>query len=437
MSSSVPAHSSSGSHQYRRTRSTPPKITLHHNGGAREFHLNPTIAGCLLGFCVILVVALLTSTGYLFLRDDLANATLIRQAKLQHLYEDRISKLRAKVDLATSRQMLDQQAVERRVRRLLLRQEEIGAKQHKVSQIFNRNGPIAAPSEITSLERQSNDARKQNTSTATPQTVETINGGSPIPGLRLGALVGSSNPFATHQPSRERIDQAYVNVDILDSVERSLLQTEQLQIAEIRKIKKAADRKVEKLASILSKQGIKLPNQDAIGGPLIELKGGVDLSQSISALDASLTMLDKMRSAANSFPHGSPSPGTRISSRYGNRKDPFTGRSAVHSGLDFSARRGTPVHATATGTITKAGRKGGYGKLIEIDHGDGITTRYAHLSKIRVKIGQRVAKGKVIGNVGSTGRSTGPHLHYEVRRGGRAMNPLTFVRLEKSLRPYL
>ena len=106
-------------------------------------------------------------------------------------------------------------------------------------------------------------------------------------------------------------------------------------------------------------------------------------------------------------------------SGYGRRKDPFTGRPAFHSGYDFAARTGTPVLAAADGIVTHRGRLGNYGKTIEIYHGDGISTLYGHLSDYRVEAGDFIARDEVVGLVGSTGRSTGPHLHYEVRKQGR------------------
>ena len=108
-----------------------------------------------------------------------------------------------------------------------------------------------------------------------------------------------------------------------------------------------------------------------------------------------------------------------LTSGYGSRKDPFTGRRAFHSGYDFAAPKGTPVLAGADGIITHRGRLGYYGKTIEVYHGVGISTLYGHLSDYRVEIGDFVARNQVIGLIGSTGRSTGPHLHYEVRQDGR------------------
>jgi murein DD-endopeptidase MepM/ murein hydrolase activator NlpD len=116
-----------------------------------------------------------------------------------------------------------------------------------------------------------------------------------------------------------------------------------------------------------------------------------------------------------------------ITDGFGRRKDPFTGRQAFHPGLDLSARRGTPVVATADGIVVFAGRNGGLGKVIRISHGFGYTTVYGHLDKILVEPGDEVRRGEQVGLLGNTGRSTGPHLHYEVHEDGRAVNPLYHI----------
>ncbi|MGQ0732993.1 MAG: M23 family metallopeptidase, partial [Acidobacteriota bacterium] len=116
-----------------------------------------------------------------------------------------------------------------------------------------------------------------------------------------------------------------------------------------------------------------------------------------------------------------------LSSRVGNRQDPIDGGKDFHQGLDISADRGSPVYATADGTVKQAAREGGYGNLVIVDHGYGLETRYGHLAKYLVKAGDVVARGDVIGQVGSTGRSTGAHLHYEVRVNGRLLNPLLLL----------
>jgi murein DD-endopeptidase MepM/ murein hydrolase activator NlpD len=117
-----------------------------------------------------------------------------------------------------------------------------------------------------------------------------------------------------------------------------------------------------------------------------------------------------------------------FTSGFGVRSDPFLGRAAMHTGLDFRAQMGDPVRVTANGKVVSAGWSGGYGRMVEVDHGNGLATRYGHLSEINVKLGQQVRIGEVIGEVGSTGRSTGPHLHYETRIEGEAVDPQKFLR---------
>jgi murein DD-endopeptidase MepM/ murein hydrolase activator NlpD len=126
-------------------------------------------------------------------------------------------------------------------------------------------------------------------------------------------------------------------------------------------------------------------------------------------------------------PDGSPVPGAWVSSTFGGRSDPFTGKYAFHSGIDFAAPAGAQAHAVAPGVVTWAGDRSGYGQLVEINHGNGYITRYAHNSSVLVRVGDKVGKGQAISRVGSTGRSTGPHLHFEVLKNGRAIDPQKFV----------
>lgn len=130
-----------------------------------------------------------------------------------------------------------------------------------------------------------------------------------------------------------------------------------------------------------------------------------------------------------SFPLGSPVPEARITSQFGKRRSPFSGRWRKHHGIDFAAHWRSQVSATADGVVVSAGRKGAYGRQIKINHGNGVETVYGHLSKIKVRVGDRVCRGETIGLLGSTGRSTGPHLHYEVRIDGQPVNPKKFVQL--------
>jgi murein DD-endopeptidase MepM/ murein hydrolase activator NlpD len=145
-----------------------------------------------------------------------------------------------------------------------------------------------------------------------------------------------------------------------------------------------------------------------------------------SRLDIMRTGVQRRQALAAATPSIWPVPGW-LSSPYGNRRDPFTGGADFHPGLDISADYGQPVKATADGTIVVAERSGSYGNLVEIDHGYGIVTRYGHLSRFGAVAGQQVHRGDVIGYVGSTGRSTSAHLHYEILLNGKLTNPLKLL----------
>jgi len=180
--------------------------------------------------------------------------------------------------------------------------------------------------------------------------------------------------------------------------------------------------------------------QQAYGGPRLATSDvaleGLDLS--IDRLDARLADLDVQLAAVDYLmeqkreekaarPHAWPSEHGWLSSNYGVRADPFTGESARHNGVDIANRFGAPVLAASRGIVTFAGEMNDFGYMVEVDHGYGYVTRYGHLSSIAVHIGDEVTDGEVVGRVGSSGRSTGPHLHYEVHRFGQHMNPGKFL----------
>jgi murein DD-endopeptidase MepM/ murein hydrolase activator NlpD len=175
----------------------------------------------------------------------------------------------------------------------------------------------------------------------------------------------------------------------------------------------------------------------AIASPVKAGLGGLylpfGLSNAPAASDTDRLMetareADQLRQGLDRVPVGKPLPEVRAVSGFGNRTDPFVGGLAFHSGVDLEAVPGAPAFATASGTVASAEWTGGYGLMVEIAHDHGYSTRYAHLSRIAVKQGQTVGVGDVVGYVGSTGRSTGPHLHYETRRNDNALNPTRFLK---------
>lgn len=175
----------------------------------------------------------------------------------------------------------------------------------------------------------------------------------------------------------------------------------------------------------------------AVGGPFVAAtpKNGDGLfERDLAAAENAVATLDGLRRALPTTPLRKPLAGDlQMTSTFGYRTDPFLGRPALHSGVDLRDEYGTLVRATAAGVVTVAGPQGGYGNMVEIDHGGGLSTRYAHLSAISVSPGQQLSPGGLVGRLGSTGRSTGPHLHYEVRVDGEAVDPTRFLKAASAL----
>jgi len=171
------------------------------------------------------------------------------------------------------------------------------------------------------------------------------------------------------------------------------------------------------------------------GGPMTPLSfttRGEDPSADTLRANRLLNQMDRLnlyRIAAEKAPFASPVKSAfRFTSEFGYRRDPKTGGRRMHKGVDFAAGLGTPLYATADGVVTHSGWQSGYGRLVKIQHEFGIETRYAHLSRLGVKVGQRVSRGQRIGDMGASGRVTGVHLHYEVRVGGKAVNPMIYIK---------
>lgn len=204
----------------------------------------------------------------------------------------------------------------------------------------------------------------------------------------------------------------------------------------------ALGRRLTEMAK-LDKGEFNFDTPPALGGPedLVEgaLVGSSDitsmldgLAQQIKDRERQLSVLESLISTRNLntqiIPRGRPVNQGWISSYFGRRSDPFTGRTAFHRGLDFAAPAGSEVQSVASGIVTYAKERFGYGRTVEINHGNGYVTRYAHNQKLLVSLGDTVQKGQPISLIGSTGRSTAPHLHFEVLRNGRQVDPMSFVK---------
>ena len=226
--------------------------------------------------------------------------------------------------------------------------------------------------------------------------------------------------------------------NVLVRLQTSLDKVESRQMATLNAVEDSMELRVRRMRGVFSDLGLDMAQLEAatpragMGGPFVPLKLPADagaFERQLYRINITRAQVDRLNRTLALVPYRKPVVGeVEFTSGFGVRSDPFLGRPAMHTGLDFRAATGDPVRATANGKVVSSGSAGGYGRMVEIDHGNGLTTRYGHLSEINVRVGDVIKIGQVIGEVGSTGRSTGPHLHYETRIDGEAVDPQKFLR---------
>lgn len=243
-----------------------------------------------------------------------------------------------------------------------------------------------------------------------------------------------SLPEGTVSDSAVEADKTVRKISAVLPEAAGLARLEARQLAFIEQLTRFADARSAQAESAMRRLGlnpnsIAARNRSAMGGPLIPLFTGPGntLDPRFARFGASLARMSAMEQALVRIPNTLPASLDYISSGFGYRVDPFTGGGAFHAGLDFRGPVGAPVLAAAAGVVSFTGAKQGYGNCVEISHGNGLMTRYAHMSRFGARVGQAVGPGSVIGAIGSTGRSTGPHLHFEVRIADRPVDPRPFL----------
>lgn len=398
-------------------RREPHTVIIARGDEIRHFTVRPWMAAVLGSAVAAASIGYVLATSYLVFRDDLISASVSRQARMQQDYEDRISALRAQVDRITSRQLLDQKIVENKVSQLIERQGRLRELNDRLSSGAPPGGgplPDAAPAPSGRPDLRAS--------------------WEPVP-ARAALLGTEALSFLRSEtaPTRSAADRADL---MFVALNESLRGVESDQLARIEALTDETYRTNGDIGEALRSAGLDLDAKDgdgAVGGPFVPAGSAMPFDAKLRELDAALDRLDGLKTEVRRLPLANPAPDRPVSSTFGVRKDPLLGTPAMHAGIDFRAPAGMAAAATAPGTVVKAGWNGGYGRMVEIDHGNGFSTRYAHLSGIDVAEGDRVEAGQTIGEVGSTGRSTGPHLHYEVRDNGTAVDPLRFLKAGKKI----
>ena len=390
--------------------------TFAHAG--RQIRLGPVAFWIAVGTVVILAGWSATTATYFAFSDDVLKGLIARQAEQQYAYEDRIAELRAQIDRTTSRQLLDQEQFEQKLNDLLRRQAALESRATALSGISDP----ATTGSLRSSSTGGNDPKPVSDSLLTPHLLD------------RGTSLEPDRAPTNKKPGKE--------ADIgtkLGRIEASLDRVDRREGAMLAQLQARYEGKARKMRAVLAQLGLKLDaNPPAgIGGPFVPValpSESQSFERALTRVNIARAYADKLSATLVSVPVREPVTGEiDFSSPYGVRVDPFLHVPAMHTGIDFRGTFGEPIHATAAGTVTSAGWSGGYGQMVEVDHGNGLATRYGHLSEIDVKVGQSIRIGQVVGRLGSTGRSTGPHLHYETRVDGEAVDPQRFLKAGATL----
>jgi murein DD-endopeptidase MepM/ murein hydrolase activator NlpD len=414
-------------HQAHRRAMRAADYTLGHAG--RQVRLGPVAFWIVVGTLVVMAGWSVATGTYFAFHDDVLKRLIARQTEMQFAYEDRIAELRAQVDRVTSRQLLDQEQFEQKL-------DQIARKQTLLEQRASTLHSLADPA-ITGSIKPAGRTGATETSRPKPSPINDITAPRTLPDREARTESRFLSALASHLPGR----RAQGGVEgTLSRMQTALERVEQQQMAALSTMEEKLDSRVRRMRGVLVDLGLEkgksladsksMTLASAVGGPFVPVQPEVaNFDRQIYKINLARTNIDRLTRTLASIPVRQPVFGEiDLSSPFGMRMDPFLKGPAIHTGIDMRGDTGDPVRATANGTVTIAGVNGGYGKMIEIDHGNDIATRYGHLSEIDVKVGQIVKLGQIIGKIGSTGRSTGPHLHYETRIDGEAVNPEKYLR---------
>jgi murein DD-endopeptidase MepM/ murein hydrolase activator NlpD len=396
----------------------------------KQVRFGPVVFWIVVGTIVVLGMWSAATATYFAFRDDVLTRLIARQAEMQYAYEDRIAELRTKVDRTTSRQLLDQEQFDQKLDQIMRRQTALESRATALGAIPDAaaTGSIRSPARGAAADTPSSGTPKPSPISDTVIFVAPPDREARLESRAPTAIKVQPNQFAKVQG----VDNVLVRLQTsLDSVERR-------QMAALSAVEDSMESRVRRMRGVFTDLGLDVAQleaatpRSAIGGPFVPVKLTADagaFERQLYRINVTRTQMQRLNATLTLVPYRKPVIGeVEFTSGFGVRSDPFLGRPAMHTGLDFRAATGDPVRATANGKVASSGWMGGYGRMVEIDHGNGLSTRYGHLSEIHVRVGDVIKIGQVIGAVGSTGRSTGPHLHYETRIDGDAVDPQKFLR---------
>ena len=411
-------------------------LTVSRGTGMRTVAIRAPLIQAALVLLPLLALVGVGSALYLAFHDDLVAELMRRQSAQQYAYEDRIESLRQEMDRREDRARAERAEVDGRIHDLLAREARLEGRATTVAALgAGRGTPAMLPATPPALP---------------PDLPVEITGRIPAPPAAALGYAASPKPRPLPEPAiagpggaGRPEDHALLLDDVaiplatrLASADRSLDRVERAQSAALTRIGQAAGQRADRIRTLIEDAGLSperylaRPPATALGGPFVPLPARPDgaFDRAVAELRAKITATAQLESALGRLPLAAPLLGRmEVTSPFGARTDPFLGRPALHTGVDLREGFGTDIRATGAGRVVFAGTAGGYGTMVEVDHGNGITTRYAHMGGVAVAEGQAVTRGSVLGVVGATGRATGPHLHYEVRVDGEPVDPTRFL----------
>ena len=383
----------------------------------------------------ILIISLLAlwssaTTFFLLFHDDALRYLALKQTEMVSSYDAQLTALESEIERLRSLKLIDQERVDRAILDLTRRQASVEQRQKSLANLPAPKGGNRP------------DTFDDVTGSIPPIDKNTTPKPSPISDT---ILFGPPLDRSSELHSRPVYSTAVqlVDIDNSDPTERRILKLARnldriatRQTETLNRFEERYDDREGRIRTAFSDLGLGVPTPSltrqalAIGGPLLPFGKSADpFERQITRVSNTLEMIANLDEALKTVPVLRPVPlGAEVTSGFGVRLDPFVRSYAIHSGVDFRGEPGDPARATASGRVTTASYQGGYGVMVELDHGNGLTTRYGHLSAISVTEGQWVQAGETVGRIGTTGRSTGPHLHYEVRVAGEAIDPQRYLR---------
>jgi murein DD-endopeptidase MepM/ murein hydrolase activator NlpD len=367
------------------------------------------------------------ATLYVLFRDDALRLLAQRQVTLSQTHSAEVRELMTEVERLRSLKMIDQERVERTLAELQKRQAKLAERETALGSLGRRE---AAP-EVTGTIPSPAEPMKP-----TPLSDTILLAPPPERAARL-----ESRPAAPLKVQLAHSDEPLIRR--ITSLGREIAAFDTRQAERLNALEEELDERARRVRHVLA--GLALPSPaesvkiTAVGGPFVPFFGKADdpFERQLARVNAAAASEAELTRALDRVPVKRPLLDAEVTSGFGVRLDPFLRQPALHAGVDFRGDSGEPVRVTAAGRVLAAGFNGGYGLAVDVDHGGGLVTRYAHLSAITVNEGGEVKAGDVVGKIGTTGRSTGPHLHYEVRVNGEPVDPQRFLRAGLRLDPAL